>query len=58
MSHTLKDAGFRFICRRVFGCRPDYKWVHPASLRPGDVDCTDMGDEEFARFVQAGGVPA
>lgn len=47
-TRTLKDQGFRFI-RRGEGV---FNWVHPAELKPGDLDCTDMSDDEFEAAVR------
>lgn len=44
---NLRDAGFRYVYR----CSGDFTWVHPAEVLSSDVDCTDMDDEEFERFV-------
>lgn len=27
------------------------RWEHQASLQLGDIDCTDLSDEEFEAFV-------
>lgn len=43
---TLKQEGFRYVRRMG-----KYMWVHPLELRRGDVDCTDMNDTAFERFV-------
>lgn len=47
---SLKDQGFRFV-RRI----DDFLWVHAAEIRSGDLDCTDMTDEQFEMTV--GSVP-
>jgi hypothetical protein len=39
---SLKDEGFRFVIR---GGSAD--WVHPSLVQCGDVDATDLSDEEF-----------
>ena len=39
---NLQEQGFRFVLRGVAGA-----WMHPEEMRPGDLDCTDMSDEEF-----------
>lgn len=39
---NLQEQGFRFVLRGGAGL-----WVHPAEMKPGDVDCTDMSDAEF-----------
>lgn len=44
---TLRDQGYRFVRRGV-----RFDWVHPAEVQRGDLDCTDMGDDEFERVVQ------
>ena len=46
---TLAAQGYRFVCRSS-----TYTWVHPATLRAGDVDCTGMDDATFERFVLTG----
>ena len=43
---SLKGAGFRFIERRG-----DFRWVSPAMMEAGDVDCTEMTDAEFEEHV-------
>lgn len=43
---TLKDQGFRFVCRDG-----KFDWLHPADIKPGDIDCTDMDDVQFEEFV-------
>jgi hypothetical protein len=48
MANTLKDEGFRFICRNG-----SFDWRHPLEVQSGDVDCTDMDDAEFEMFVMA-----
>lgn len=50
MASNLKDVGFRFV-RRQDG---SFNWTHPLEVSPGDVDCTEMSDEEFERFVLEG----
>jgi hypothetical protein len=45
---TLQDLGCRFVCRDG-----SFTWRHPLELQSGDVDCTDMDDEHFERFVIA-----
>ena len=45
---TLRDQGFRFIKRGS-----EFKWAHHADVQASDVDCTDMGDDEFAAYVAA-----
>ena len=43
----LLDAGFRFIVRRTNGVVTLATWLEPHLVQPGDVDCTDMTDDEF-----------
>lgn len=45
---NLQELGFRFVGRagRFF-------WCHPAQICEGDIDCTDMNDDEFAEAVLA-----
>ena len=45
---TLQTQGFRFIKRGR-----DFRWCHPLDAMPGDVDCTDMDDDEFAELVRS-----
>lgn len=44
---SLKDQGNRFVCR---GHR-DFRWCHCLEMLPGDIDCTDMSDEDFEALV-------
>lgn len=45
---NLQEKGYRFLWQDgVFG------WVHPACIKEGSVDCTDMPDDEFAEFIEA-----
>lgn len=37
---TLKENGWRFVLRGA-----TFKWVNQA--KPGDIDCTDMADDEL-----------
>lgn len=46
---SLADEGFRYIHREGLG----FTWMHPASIKPDDLDCTDMDDEAFEAIVQA-----
>jgi hypothetical protein len=41
---SLYDEGFRFVIRADGAAT----WLHPALLRPDDIDCTDMPDDDFA----------
>ncbi len=43
---SLKEAGFRYVERKG-----EFRWVSPAMLEPGDIDCTDMTDTEFEEHV-------
>lgn len=45
---SLQEQGFRYVLRGAAGL-----WVHPANMKPGDVDCTDMDDDEFEAAVMA-----
>ena len=45
---NLQEQGFRYVLRGADG-----RWVHPWAMKPGDVDCTDMSDEEFEAAVEA-----
>ena len=44
---TLKQQGFRFVFRTGA-----FKWTHKNEMLAGDIDCTDMNDQEFEQFVQ------
>lgn len=50
---TLKDEGYRFTYRPGLSWADGFKWRHPTDTQPGDVDCTDMGDEEYTWFVES-----
>jgi hypothetical protein len=43
---NLLEQGFRFVQRGK-----EFLWV--PILEPGDIDCTDMDDEEFERTYLA-----
>ena len=43
---TLQDRGWRYIKRGEA-----FRWMHPADIRCGDVDCTVLTDEEFFAVV-------
>ena len=47
---SLQEKGWRFVLRdepsRESG------WMPPLSMKPGDIDCTDMDDEEFFLAVK------
>ena len=51
MSATLQDAGMRYVIRStpegVTG-----RWSYPEFIEAGEVDCTDMDDEQFERAVR------
>lgn len=44
---TLSAQGYRFIFRDG-----RYLWAHALEMQPGDVDCSDMSDDEFEQFVR------
>lgn len=47
---NLQDQGFRYIYRR--SAHPDCGiWIRPEFIKPGDVDCTDMSDDDFEAMV-------
>jgi len=47
---ALQADGYRFVHRPSVS--PSYfNWVPARSLTDGDVDCTDMTDEQFAHYV-------
>lgn len=39
--------GMRFIYRSGA-----YSWTHRLEMIQGDIDCTDMSDDEFDQFVR------
>ena len=45
---SLRAEGFRFVHRAGLG----FTWMHPGTVEAGDLDCTDMSDEEFERTVR------
>lgn len=45
---TLHDQGRRYVFRDGA-----FVWSHPADMTSGDMDCTDMNDDEFETFVEA-----
>lgn len=44
----LKAEGFRFARVKA----NDYRWIHPADMQVGYIDCTDMSDDEFTALVR------
>lgn len=48
---TLADQGFRLVIRRKGGVIVLATWLERHAMLPGDVDCTDMNDDEFEREV-------
>jgi hypothetical protein len=46
---SLRDEGFRYVHREGVG----FTWLHPGTVEAGDLDCTDMSDEEFEAAVKA-----
>ena len=42
---SLLAEGFRFVHRTGLG----FTWMHPGAVEAGDLDCTDMSDEDFER---------
>lgn len=42
----VTTTGFRYVAR---GSK--IRWMHPAEMQQGDVDCTDMDDLELQRQV-------
>jgi hypothetical protein len=47
---NLQEQGFRFILRREAD-RVDGYWEHPATMRPGGFDATDLDDDALAAAV-------
>lgn len=44
----LRADGFRFARVKA----NDYRWIHPAEMQVGYIDCTDMADDEFTALVR------
>ena len=49
----LHSAGLRFVLRG-----DAWMWVHPLEKRCADIDCTDMDDAAFNKFVADQELPA
>lgn len=47
---SLQDQGFRFILRARDG-RVDGYWEHPATIKPGGFDATDLDDEALSAAI-------
>lgn len=48
---NLQEQGFRYVYRR--SARPDCGiWIQPEFVKPGDVDCTDMSDDDFDALLR------
>lgn len=47
---NLQDQGYRFILREKDG-RVDGHWEHPATMRPGGYDATDLSDEAMSAAI-------
>lgn len=45
---SLLKEGFRFVHRAGWG----FTWIHPCAVEAGDLDCTDMNDEQFEQTVK------
>jgi hypothetical protein len=45
---SLLAEGFKFVHRTGLG----FTWMHPGAVEAGDLDCTEMSDEEFERTVR------
>ena len=43
---TLQERGFRYIKRGE-----SFRWMHPSEIVAGDVDCTELTDEQFLAIV-------
>lgn len=48
-AEASEKAGYRFVVRDR-----EALWVHHLEMRPGDIDATDMSDEELLRLVEGG----
>lgn len=44
---SLEEQGWCFVLRAGL-----FSWLHPADAKEGDVDCTDMADDEFETLVK------
>jgi hypothetical protein len=47
---NLQEQGHRFILRRKDG-RVDGYWEHPADIKPGGFDATDLDDDKLAEAI-------
>lgn len=47
---NLQEQGFRFILRRI-GDEVEGYWEHPATIKPGGFDATDLEDDALAAAV-------
>lgn len=45
---SLKEEGYRFIYQDGL-----WSWQHPAIVKPGAIDATDLDDEAFEALVAA-----
>lgn len=46
---SITEVTHRFVYRSYRDGDADCLWVKRALMRPGDVDCTDMSDDELAQ---------
>ena len=44
---SLHAEGFRFVLQNG-----EFGWMHPNSIKPDSIDCTDMPDDEFDALVE------
>jgi hypothetical protein len=44
---SLADAGLRLVIRKREHTVVLCTWLEPLLMQPGDIDCTDMTDEQF-----------
>lgn len=47
---NLQEQGYRFILRAKDG-RVDGYWEHPADIKPGGHDVTDLTDDKMAQAI-------
>lgn len=47
---NLQEQGYRFILRAKDG-RVDGYWEHPAEIKPGGFDVTDLPDDKMAAVI-------
>lgn len=51
---NLQDQGFRLVWRQAL---KQAIWCLPEAGHPGDIDCTDMPDDDLARLAAGDNLP-